>query len=102
MAEPSPTFPTSLAGTSESYAESVRYHPYLWSNPQCPCGDLFSLQHLFSDCNEKDDSLSTLRDLRRKEGLSTQDFLKPHPHLGMVPIRMLLDSIVHSCLTDMF
>ena len=67
----------------------------------CPCGCVVSLQHLINDCPSLP-QLHAVRELRRWERLKTDDFLRPHPLLGLVPMRLLSEALSHSAIRPWF
>ena len=64
--------------------------------PKCPCRTDISLHHALTGCMALAPSLRPLWDFRRKHKLGVQDFLKPHPDLGELPMQVLTQTLLAS------
>ena len=73
-----------------------------WIPVECACGELISLQHVTSGCQNLPLSLRRLFDYRRTHNLQPHDFLAPHPALGLEPPAMLCSAIAGSDLSVCF
>ena len=59
----------------------------------CNCGETISLHHLVKGCESPPNALDAVRALQAAHGLQTQEFLKPHPTLGELPMRTLVKAL---------
>jgi hypothetical protein len=59
----------------------------------CPCGCNISLDHMLSDCAGLPAALIPVNNLRKQWSLRPEQFLFPHPELGISHMRLLSDCI---------
>ena len=74
----------------------------VWNGALCECGDSPSIHHVVKGCDRLPQTLRSVWELRDSHALGTADFLRPHPTLGVEPMRVLLNAIISSNLTKWF
>lgn len=71
----------------------TRCPAFRFFNRLCPCGCNISLDHMLSDCAGLPAALIPVNNLRKQWSLRPEQFLFPHPELGISHMRLLSDCI---------